>query len=161
MALSKITNQQIDSSGLPSGSIIQTIQNKSGDQFAPTSGAATWQDSGYTVTITPTSANNKVLVSLVCFGIVRNPGVVGIKLLRGTTEIWETDGYSSDATYWQTTNFSFTFLDLPATTSATTYKVQMYSGNLTSALQQTRINYHSGTSGFDPQALMIAQEIVG
>lgn len=152
---------RINHNTLPSGSVLQVVQNESGNQFAPSSGAATWQDSGYTVTITPKSTSNKILVSLVCHGIIRNSGVIGIKLLRGTTEIWETDGYSSDANDWQHTNFSFTYLDSPATTSATTYKVQMYSGNITSSLLETRMNYHSGTSGFDPHAQMIAQEIAG
>ena len=151
---------RINHNTLPSGSVLQVVQNKSGAEFAPASGGATWQDSGFTVTITPKSTSNKILVSLVCHGIIRNSAVIGVKLLRGTTEIWETDGYSNDADEWQHTNFGFTYLDSPATTSAITYKVQMYASSL-GASKQARMNYHSGTSGFDPHAQMIAQEIAG
>lgn len=161
MALSKITNQQIDSSGLPSGSIIQTVQSTSTTEFSPNSGGNSWQDTGYNISITPTSTSNKVLISFTSLGIVRGANVTGVMLQRGSTEIWSGDAYSNDATYWQMANYGFSYLDSPATTSATTYTVYMWAGTLT-ASEEMRMTYQSGgTTGDAAKAVLIAQEIVG
>ena len=161
MALSKITNQQIDSSGLPSGSIIQTVQSTSTTEFSPDSGGGSWQDAGYNITITPTSTSNKVLISFTSLGIIRGPNTTGVMLHRGSTEIWSGDGYSNNTAEWQMANYGFSYLDSPATTSATTYTVYMWGDTITS-IEQMRMTYQSGTTtGNAAQAVLIAQEIVG
>lgn len=160
MALSKITNQQIDSSGLPSGSVIQTVQSTSTTVFSPNSGGNTWQDAGFNISITPTSTSNKILVTFSASGIIRGANVTGIMLHRGSTEVFSNDGYSSDPSYWQTANYGFSYLDSPATTSATTYTIYMWAGTLTST-QEMRLLYGGGTTGNSPKAVLIAQEIVG
>ena len=98
----------------------------------------TWADTNITVSITPTSSSNKVLVS---FGAVIRADFTGT-LARGALRIKRTVG-STDTTLLMTdsfyehfqargvsTEFSmvpfFEFLDSPATTNQVTYTVQSY-----------------------------------
>ena len=96
---------------------------------------------GMTVTITPSSNSNKILiVTNLTYGGQAN-GYFGVNLLRGSTQL----GLSTAATgnqlnfsfaiatgnndndYYKCQNASYSYLDSPATTSATTYKLQGYS----------------------------------
>lgn len=144
---------------LPTGSVVQVVQDVSTTFFGPTSGGGSYQDTGHSVTITPSSSSNKVLFTFSAMGIVRGCNHGGIRLLRGTTDIHRHEFYSNDSTYWQAYNFGFSYLDSPNTTSAVTYKIQAWAQTL-SASQQLRINYQSTSTG-DPNAICLAQEIVG
>ena len=144
---------------LPTGSLVQVVQDVSTTFFGPTSGGGSYQDTGHSVTITPSSSSNKVLFTFSAMGIVRGCNHGGIRLLRGTTDIHRHEFYSNDSTYWQAYNFGFSYLDSPNTTSAVTYKIQAWAQTL-SASQQLRINYQSTSTG-DPNAICLAQEIVG
>jgi hypothetical protein len=83
---------------------------------------------GLSVSITPTSASNKVLVmATVSCGVSTATELIYATLARGGTAIGGgtdatiiSEGRSTDRAY----NFSTQFLDSPATTSATTYKTQ-------------------------------------
>ena len=83
---------------------------------------------GLSVSITPTSASNKVLVmATVSCGISTAAELIYATLARGGTAIGGgtdatiiSEGRSTDRAY----NFSTQFLDSPATTSATTYNVR-------------------------------------
>lgn len=98
--------------------------------------------SGFSLSITPTNASSKVLVLIAgCFGASYtgdNSGQFDIQLVRGSTSIlapgrnnwWETTGSASRI--FQTT-VPLIYLDSPATTSATTYKLQFrnqFGGNV-------------------------------
>ena len=48
----------LPSAAMPSGSIIQTVQSTSSTEFSPDSGGNSWQDTGYNISITPTSTKN-------------------------------------------------------------------------------------------------------
>lgn len=96
-------------------------------------------DTGITATITPTSASNKIMViiSYMCYHYrTRNESAVGGILLRGATTI--ADYGSSNITQlqgspWDSCSMRATglisYYDSPATTSATTYKLQARVGN--------------------------------
>jgi hypothetical protein len=92
------------------------------------SSSVTYADLGLSVSITPSSATSKVLV----FATMSNVGKTaantygGFKLFRGATQIYVTDyiGATGTALYLQVGTVSMNKLDSPATTSATTYKVQ-------------------------------------
>lgn len=96
-------------------------------------------DTGITATITPTSATNKIMVviSYMCYHYrTRNESAVGGILLRGATTI--ADYGSSNITQlqgspWDSCSMRATglvsYYDSPATTSATTYKLQARVGN--------------------------------
>ena len=99
-----------------------------------------WVDiTGMSVSITPASTSNKVLIQISLMGLGRNGvNVANFRLLRGSTVIYLGDAASSrgrgfstgmvGATEAQESN-SGNFLDSPSTTSSTTYKVQTRSNN--------------------------------
>jgi len=155
----KIADNAVTAAKLPTGSVVQVVQDVSTTFFGPNSGGGSYQDTGHSVTITPSSSSNKVMFTFSAMGIIKGCNHGGIRLLRGTTDIHRHEFYSNDSSYWQAYNFGFSYLDSPNTTSAVTYKIQAYAQTLTSS-QQLRINYQSIASG-NPNAICLVQEIVG
>ena len=86
-------------------------------------------DTGLTVSITPSSATSKVLVLLGAQGVAKDQanGSADFQLLRGATAIQK---FGDNMAYNNTANsnilasLSTAYLDSPATTSSTTYKLQ-------------------------------------
>ena len=153
MALSKITaasitdntitNTQINSSAaiaqskmaalaaanMPTGSIVQVVTNNTATQVENTTdgGSADLMS----VTITPTSASNKVMIIITGFFGQGNPNGA-VQLVRGSTSIAEGTGSFGGATgyisyddqtgsQYTMESHAFHFVDTPNTTSATTY----------------------------------------
>lgn len=111
------------------------------------------------VSITPTSASNKILVMGLFTGNSTNTSVqyLGVKLARGATEIGSGDAttrngtegelHSSDSLsgdYSKPTSVSALFLDSPATTSATTYKLQAFANHYGASLSNSTLVQNSG-----------------
>jgi hypothetical protein len=117
----------------------KVVQIKTASVSGTTSSTSTsYVDTNLTVSITPTSASNKILVAL--FQLTqKNAGQVytgvNLKLLRNSTDILTIGtsiGFTETSMNNRTTTGCF-FLDSPATTSATTYKTQFatgYAGNV-------------------------------
>jgi hypothetical protein len=113
------------------GKVVQIVGATSSTQLSTTS--ATYVDSNLTVTITPTSASNNVLVfvsSAVDVFRAASSAIGSAKLLRGITSITDeistfgvNQGTGSDTEAYH--QFNLIYLDAPATTSATTYKLQV------------------------------------
>ena len=126
------TNKIVPRDGLPSGAIgggiIQVVraQNTSANQ-APSS-TNTWTDVNPSVTITPTRSSNLVIIEPSVMCICNNNAYVGFKLLRGSTAIREWWGYHNAGSY---TPFQGPgkHIDSPGTTSAVTYKFQIYNSS--------------------------------
>ena len=118
-----------------SGAVAQVKSTTKTDTF--TMSSQTYADiTGLSVSITPTSASNKILIiASVNFNGDAGVSGAGARLMRGSTAIGIGDTASSrtpatsggvqgaDDDYPGSS--SLTFLDSPATTSATTYKVQV------------------------------------
>jgi hypothetical protein len=110
------------------GKVLQVIQDT--QTSATTSSSSTYADTGLSVSITPSSATSKVLVLVngTCGRSNANASQgVGLKLVRNSTDIQqihELDTYTGGSLRFETT-FSAAYLDSPATTSATTYKIQL------------------------------------
>ena len=120
-------------SAMPVGSVLQVVSTTKVDTFSVAS--TTYTDiTGVSVTITPSSASNKIFVSVnVCASTTTSSGAC-LQLVRGSTaigngtassnrpacatEINEAQAYAAQTNAWN-------YLDSPATTSATTYKVQV------------------------------------
>jgi hypothetical protein len=113
------------------GKVLQVVSTTKSDTF--TSTATTYTDiTGLSVTITPTSATSKILVLFNLSGGATE--IANARLVRGATPIAIGDAAGSRnrsagdfaifATPIVETLVSGTFLDSPATTSATTYKLQ-------------------------------------
>ena len=120
------------------GSVIQVVSTTKTDTTSFVSASTnTYVDiTGMSVTITPTSATNKILVMYTVGVSNSNPSAtIHIRLYRGSTSIgqgnasgnrlgdsliWRPNGNQYD---WDIGPLSSSFLDSPATTSATTYKL--------------------------------------
>ena len=119
------------------GNILQVVQAVKTDTSSTNS--ATFSDiSGLSVSITPTSTSNKILVSCNLFVSGVENSFAGFKVLRDSTAIGLGTGASGSRTNvsmataainasssaYGLTNASFEFLDSPSSTSSLTYKVQ-------------------------------------
>ena len=124
MAITTLT-----ANALPTGSIVQVVTNNTATQVANTTdgGSADLMS----VTITPTSASNKILIMITGFFGQGNPNGA-VQLVRGSTSIAEgtgsfgaASGYLSyddmGGSQFTMESHAFHFVDTPNTTSATTY----------------------------------------
>jgi hypothetical protein len=123
----------IAASSMPVGSVLQVV-NVTYSTYATTA-SSTFSDTGLTASITPSSAANKILVLVNGSGVGHNSlssGLAaGLRLVRNSTSILQYEdifGYQV-GTIGFTASSSITYLDSPATTSATTYKLQFNSFN--------------------------------
>lgn len=125
------------------GKVLQVVMGSTSSTM--TTSSSTYADTNLTGTITPSSASSKVLVIATQNGCLKFGGTaangMGLKLLRGATDIVK----MADAGMILQSNtanngdysFSVSYLDSPATTSATTYKTQANaSGNAVQMILQ-------------------------
>jgi hypothetical protein len=126
--VSLVQNGVITDANLPAGSVLQVVNATYSTQTSTTSSSYT--DTGLTASITPSSASNKILVFANITGMLTVAAAQRIKLniVRGSTQLIEFEknaGYlSSSLTEFGFGGSSASYLDSPATTSSTTYKVQ-------------------------------------
>ena len=112
------------------GAILQIVQASTSTQVEVST--TTFTDIGLSASITPSSSSNKVLVLANFQAYFSRSGGQGggVKLLRGSTEIYQSvtdangpfDSYNVDNSIG--TKFTLLHYDSPATTSSTTYKLQ-------------------------------------
>lgn len=127
----------INGSGQVFTKVVQTVKT---DVFAASGNIKTWADiTGMSVTITPSSTANRILILVQMTGSGQG-GVVAasFRLVRGSTPI-----YFGDASGTRAQGFSQTgtnegafigqqiamYIDSPATTSPVTYKIQSWNEN--------------------------------
>jgi hypothetical protein len=121
------TANRFAKASMPAGSVLQVVNATFATQINTSS--ATYSDTGLTVSITPTSATSKIMcfVNMVGTGKDTANGWVSFRLLRGATSIIIFEyqaGWTNSTASNGSGACSTSFLDSPATTSATTYKVQ-------------------------------------
>lgn len=144
---------------MPAGSVLQVVSTFKSDIFS--TGSSSFVDiTGMSVSITPTSATSKILVLI---NLTVGPGAgnfAPVNLVRNGTNIaqpttssahqatlnnynGEGSGYTGGSAQPQ---YALSFLDSPATTSALTYKLQMYTttGGVT-AYVNSRPSAQNGT----------------
>jgi len=126
------------------GKVLQVVSTIKSDTFTTTSGTPT-DVTGLSVSITPSATSSKILViyNVALFNHT-SVGLSFMNLVRGTTDLSQgtasgnrtvaTGGVDVLNSYAPTAAVSGNFLDSPSTTSATTYKIQVWSpgGNQTS-----------------------------
>jgi hypothetical protein len=121
----------LSKASLPTGSVLQVVNATYATVVS--NSTSTFADTGLTLNITPTSATSKILVTVNCNGLAKSTSTqaaVGLRLLRNSTTITSIDGiagYTNSTTLNHVGGVSSSYLDSPATTSATTYKVQFAS----------------------------------
>jgi hypothetical protein len=115
------------------GKVLQVVNATT--TTAVSSSSATHADTGLTATITPTASTSKILVLVSQTGLKKTAGAsntfLALKLLRGSTVLStfeDTATFTNSAQENRVGGSSATYLDSPATTSATTYKTTFASG---------------------------------
>jgi hypothetical protein len=115
------------------GKVLQVINATYATETS--SSSSTFIDTGLTATITPTLATSKVLVFVHQTGMWKNDGSssseLNAKLLRGASDLGVFEVFATWTNSVQKNNVGgsgITYLDSPATTSATTYKTQFRAG---------------------------------
>jgi hypothetical protein len=130
---SNISTGTLAAARLPAGSVLQVVSTTKTDTFSTAS--TTFIDlTGFSVSITPTSTTSKIFVLVATnYSPSSTSGIAVFNLVRNSTNISQ----PSTAPTWSGTAvpflngadtcmpMGFNFLDSPATTSSTTYKVQV------------------------------------
>ena len=143
------------SSQMPTGSVLQVVSTTKTDSYSNAAQNA-WNDvTGLSVSITPSSSSNKILVTgQLSYAASSN---LYFRLVRASTAIAVGDtalsrisctcasGYNfCDGNVGENANFNF--LDSPSTTSSTTYKIQVYGFNVTQYVNRMVTDTDSGVS---------------
>ena len=116
---------------MPTGSVLQVKRGYANSNDGDRS--QTFADiTDFNVSITPTSTNSKVLITVHARGYLQAGQGYALRLLRGNTEIFNPS--ASDGNEYmvyagtsgnQHLPATFDYIDEPSTTSAVTYKVQV------------------------------------
>jgi len=173
---SSITTGTLPAARLPAGSILQVVQTVKTDTF---SGSGTnWYDiTGYSCTITPTSASSKILLLAKLSATSATGSYYGCftRLLRNSTVVFVGDASGSRTpmtAYTGVLNDSsganhiltqtINYIDSPNTTSAVTYKFQLIDTDTGSAIFVNRSPDDFDTSAYGRTASsIILMEISG
>jgi len=156
----------LGSAQMPTGSVLQVKSFAFTGDSSTTVQDNTFADSGLTINITPTSSSSKILVmaSIGKIGSVTAGTMYNLRIVRDTTNILlgvaagaRTLASAGGATTLTGEGHSVTmnYLDSPATTSATTYKVT-YSGN---GGEVVSINYTRNDDNSDAPSARVASTI--
>jgi hypothetical protein len=150
------------------GSIIQVVQTVKSDTFSVTS--TTFTDvTGLSVSITPSSATNKILVFVDCSLAGNSTNAASARLVRNSTTIYVGDAASLrplglmqsyvNSDYY-TTRTGGIYLDSPATTSSTTYKIQIASTGSTAYINRTAGDRDATTYDYRTASSITVMEVV-
>lgn len=140
------------------GKVLQVVQGTVLTGDVSTS-STTYSDLGLSVSITPSSASSKVLVFTTLTGCAKRTTDTSLltKLLRGSTQIFISDaGYTGSVVRTNFGTVALNYLDSPATTSSTTYKVQIAASSGGSAVVSVNSD---GTGANTNNSTIIAMEI--
>jgi hypothetical protein len=121
MALTKISDL-----GLPVGSVLQVVSATDATERSTSSTSYVTASNTLTVSITPSSASNKVLIiGHNTLNITGANKLTYLTVYRGATNLAGASGFANNFSVdgGEYTSNGFTFLDSPNTTSATTYQV--------------------------------------
>ena len=176
-ALRKMTRTNfVAGIGATAGQVIQVVQVSKTDT-ASWSSSATRVDTGLSASITPASASNKILVLWqLNIGYTGSVNQWFIHLDRGGTEINLGDAsgskkransthnvYSATAQDFMAVTTSGMFLDSPATTSSTTYKLQQSGATATGTFYINRSDRDGDYTAYDGRFVsnIILMEVKG
>ena len=142
---SNISSGTLGKARLPTGSVLQVVSTTKTNTFSTATTGSYVDITGLSVSITPTSSTSKILI---IFHVSVGPSdILSVQLARNSTAICIGDagngfqatlgGVPSPSNGDKSFPMAGNFLDSPATTSSTTYKVQMRNYSGTSFVNQT------------------------
>jgi hypothetical protein len=151
------TGQVIASGALPIGSVLQVVNATY--STAASSSSSTYADTGLTATITPKFSTSKILVLVNHNGCRKdtNNTILQLALFRSSTQISGIEGAGGNTNSTAVNGFGgtgITYLDSPATTSATTYKTQFKS-----QANNATVYINDNSTGGSPQSTITLMEI--
>jgi hypothetical protein len=112
----------VQSSALPASSVVQVVEISTATQTESVS--SSFADTGLVGSITPSSASNRIVVSFASSVLCGSNSEMGLQLVRNSTVIAGAYKFINSAgTIW--TSAGGIIYDSPATTSSTTYKIQI------------------------------------
>ena len=125
---------QLSVAKMPVGSVLQVVSVNKVNAFTTTSSSPV-DVTGLSVNITPSSATSKILVLAQIYGSSETATGFYVNLVRNSTNLnigtagsgpgnSTVGSYFASGSLWSTSPIMF--LDSPATTSATTYKIQLF-----------------------------------
>jgi hypothetical protein len=147
----------ITASQLPAGSVLQVVQTvKTDTATLNVTTSANLDITGMSVSITPSSSSNKILIFAQVSLSQVSADISGIVLVRDSTEIGvgdangnrnrNTSGFWTGGGTNELVTVPIMFLDSPATTSSTTYKLQI--SKATGATRTYYLNRNARYSDF-------------
>jgi hypothetical protein len=152
VSATNITTGTLPFAQLPTGSVLQVVQASTTTRVQITN--STYVDTNLTASITPKFSTSKILV-LISQNIgtfnSTNAGTAGnLRIVRDSTTVFTSEnainivaGLGSASEIRVAGQYSFIYLDSPATTSSTTYKTQ---ANLSSGGGRVEPQSNNGTS---------------
>jgi len=160
--------QTIPRGTLPTGSVLQVVSAAKTDTFSTTS--TSYVDiTGLSVSITPSSSSSKILIMFSGqFTSVTAVNSAGIQLTRAASAIFIGDASSSEVratamAYGNNADSqysgSFSFLDSPATTSSTTYAIQLRCNSAGTAYLNRSSNSNGTSTDFRTSSSITVMEI--
>ena len=136
MSITKLNNLSVSAlTALPSGlggKVLQVVNATDSTERSTSSSTFVTASSTLTLSITPSSASNKIFV--ICSTFIQPQGSGNdtyITLYRNSTNLGATNGMGNIFDSPIRTNGTLTFLDSPATTSATTYEFRIKASSVT------------------------------
>ena len=153
MALTRLGTNAI--TALPSGvggKVLQVVNQRFTNYVTSTSN--TYADTGLTASITPSSASNKVLITIsLSSGFSGTGGNINAQLLRDSTTVETYSRLSFGSNSHINVQGCYMFLDTPSSTNSLTYKLQWKVDASTA-----RIN---DSSSANPSSTITLMEVVG
>lgn len=144
VTLPAATGTMLTTGSPQSGGVIQVVNATFSTEVSSTS--STFSDTGLSASITPKFSTSTILVIANIQGAKNGATGLDLRVLRGVTSIVQfakNAGYTGASDYNIIGSVSCGYLDSPATTSSTTYKIQMASSANASL---ARINDNTQTS---------------
>ena len=162
----------VTSSQLPAGSVLQVVSTAKTDTFSESvaAGAISGDVTGLTAAITPSTATNKILVSVtVTTAVISNPTFIYL-YVNGVASPFIGDAAGSrkrssvSGIWWNDdtmNSYAFSFLHSPSSTSAQTYSIRLgHASGLTRTIYVNRSVNDTDNTQFNRNASSItAMEI--
>ena len=138
----------------PTGGKIVQVTSSDFTTSASNSSTQTWEDTGLTCSITPTSSSNDIIVNYCLCYSAAGSAHTAVRLMRGSTPIniatfgdsnqtRATQGGYSSGGHW-IFGVSGSFTDSPSTTSAIAYHFEMRTNNGTMYINRNTYSQNQG-----------------